>query len=130
MRQHQGTGTTTAKRGKPRFPLLENLPSDIGSKFRGYSTVVVHQLPKLATRVRFPLPARLMMRRESKGAATSLMDVGATNRSADIPRERRVADRSERSERRRRFPLPACPSHGVAEIEESPRSERRRRFSP
>ena len=25
---------------------------------RGYSTVVVHQLPKLATRVRFPLPAR------------------------------------------------------------------------
>src|SRR3989338_5783276 len=48
---------TTARRGKPRFPLLGSEPYGLSSERRGYSTVVVHQLPKLATRVRFPLPA-------------------------------------------------------------------------
>ena len=33
----------------------------MGRSRRGYSTVVVHQLPKLATRVRFPLPACLAL---------------------------------------------------------------------
>ena len=48
---------TTARRGKPRVPLLGSEPYDLCGERRGYSTVVVHQLPKLATRVRFPLPA-------------------------------------------------------------------------
>ena len=52
----------TARRGKQRFPLLGNGPSFLRkAATRGYSTMAVHQLPKLATRVRFPLPAVLLM---------------------------------------------------------------------
>ena len=47
---------------------------------RGYSTVVVHQLPKLATRVRFPLPAVFFLLLLS-GCATEMAEYAPTTRA-------------------------------------------------
>ena len=51
-------------------------------------------------------PRHPFMRWESKGAATLLMDVGPTNRRANFPLERRLADRSPERERGAKAPIP------------------------
>ena len=54
----------------------------------------------------------LPRRRGSKGAASTI-DVGATNRSADHPCERRVADRSERQRAEAPTPVGRATSPGI-----------------
>jgi hypothetical protein len=60
------------------------------------------------------------MVRGLKGAATSLISVGATSRSADLPRERRVPTRSERSERREAIPVSSSRAYGTSFIGGNP----------
>ena len=59
-------------RGHVEFGAGTTTPMD--AERRGYSTVVVHQLPKLATRVRFPLPAVFLSLLFAAGCATESLD--------------------------------------------------------
>ena len=63
---------------------------------RGYSTVVVHQLPKLAMRVRFPLPARISHRADrNRTPEGGLGETGSFPQSKGIEMKERETREAE-----------------------------------